>query len=51
MPVLMSELHELKSGLRVRGLVSDGGVTIVAVEQHGSDVANVIYRNLENNRG
>lgn len=28
----MLELHELKTGLRVRGLVAAGEVTIVAVE-------------------
>lgn len=40
----MMELHELKSGLRVRGLVAAGEVTIVAVEPHGTDVANVVFR-------
>ena len=40
----MSELHELKSGLRVRGLVATGDVTIIVVEEHGSDMVNVVYR-------
>lgn len=40
----MLELHELKSGLRVRGLVVAGDVTIVAVESHGAGVANVVFR-------
>jgi len=40
----MLELHDLKSGLRVRGLVAAGEVTIVAVEPHGDGVANVVYR-------
>jgi hypothetical protein len=40
----MLELHELKSGLRVRGLVAAGDVTIVAVEPHGEGVANVVFR-------
>jgi superfamily II DNA or RNA helicase len=40
----MLELHELKSGLRVRGLVAAGEVTIVAVEPHGDGVVNVVFR-------
>jgi superfamily II DNA or RNA helicase len=43
----MMELHELKSGLRVRGLVAAGEVTIVAVEPHGDGVANVVFRSDE----
>jgi superfamily II DNA or RNA helicase len=38
------ELHELKVGLRVRGLVAAGDVTIVAVESHGEGIVNVVYR-------
>ncbi len=37
-------IDELKSGLRVRGLVAAGDVTIVAVEPHGGSVANVVFR-------
>ena len=37
----MLELHELKTGLRVRGLVAAGDVTIVAVEPHGDGIVNV----------
>ncbi len=40
----MLELHELKTGLRVRGLVAAGDVTIVAVEAHGDGIVNVVYR-------
>ena len=40
----MLELHELKSGVRVRGLVAAGDVTIVAVESHGDGIVNVVYR-------
>jgi superfamily II DNA or RNA helicase len=40
----MLELHELKAGLRIRGLASSGDVTVVAVESHGEGIANVIYR-------
>jgi superfamily II DNA or RNA helicase len=40
----MLELHELKTGLRVRGLVAAGDVTIVAVESHGDGIANVVFR-------
>ena len=40
----MIELHELKIGLRVRGLVAAGDVTIVAVESHGDGIVNVVYR-------
>ena len=37
-------MHELKAGLRVRGLVAAGDVTIVAVEPHGDAILNVVYR-------
>ena len=40
----MSELHEIKPGQRVRGLIAASDVTIIALEQHGDDIANVIYR-------
>lgn len=40
----MLELHELKAGARVRGLVAAGDVTIVAVEAHGDGIVNVVYR-------
>jgi hypothetical protein len=40
----MLELHELKTGLRVRGLVAAGEVTIVAVEPHGDGIINVVFR-------
>ena len=40
----MPDLGELKAGLRVRGLVAGGDVTIIAVEQHGPDILNVVYR-------
>ena len=40
----MSELHEIKAGQRVRGLIAGSDVTVIAVEQHGPDIANVIYR-------
>ncbi|MDO8389027.1 MAG: helicase-related protein [Actinomycetota bacterium] len=38
------ELSELKAGLRLRGLVAAGEVTVVAVEPHGDGIANVVYR-------
>lgn len=38
------ELEQLKTGLRVRGLVASGDVTIVAVEHHGDGIANVVLR-------
>jgi len=44
MVFLMLELHELKAGLRVRGLVAAGDVTVVAVEPHGEGIVNVVYR-------
>lgn len=47
----MVELHELKPGLRVRGLLAAGAVTVVAVEQHGSDVVNVTFRSDEGRLG
>lgn len=43
----MVELHELKAGLRVRGLVAAGDVTVVAVERHGDGIVNVVYRSDE----
>jgi superfamily II DNA or RNA helicase len=45
------ELHELKSGLRVRGLVAAGDVTIVAVEPHGDAIVNVVFRDSGGNVG
>jgi SNF2 family DNA or RNA helicase len=38
------ELHELKPGQRVRGLIVGGDVTIVATEPHGDAIVNVVYR-------
>lgn len=40
----MVQLHELKPGQRVSGLVAGGDVTIVTTEPHGSSVVNVVYR-------
>ncbi len=40
----MLELHELKAGLRVRGLVAAGDVTVVAVEPHGDGIINIVFR-------
>ena len=40
----MLELHELKTGLRVSGLVAAGEVTIVAVEPYGDGILNVVFR-------
>ena len=40
----MVEIHELKPGQRVRGLIAGGDVTIVAVEPHGDAIVNVVYR-------
>jgi hypothetical protein len=37
--------EELKSGLRVRGLVAGLDVNLIAVEFHGDGMANVVYRN------
>jgi len=47
----MVELHELKAGLRVRGLVAAGDVTVVAVEPHGDGIVNVVYRSDEGQIG
>ena len=41
---LMIGLHELRPGLRVRGLVAAGEVTIVAIESHGDGLVNVVFR-------
>jgi superfamily II DNA or RNA helicase len=38
------KLDDLKAGVRVAGLVTANDVTIIAVEVHGSTVANVVYR-------
>jgi superfamily II DNA or RNA helicase len=40
----MTQLYELKAGLRVRGLVAAGDVTVVTVEPHGEGIVNVVYR-------
>lgn len=45
--IMAIELGELKAGLRVRGLVAAGDVTVVAIETHGNGIANVVYRNDE----
>jgi superfamily II DNA or RNA helicase len=47
----LTELHQLVAGLRVRGLVAAGPVTIVAVEAHGDGIVNVIYRADDGNIG
>ena len=47
----MLELHELKTGLRVRGLVAAGDMTIVAVEAYGDGIVNVVYRSNEGHLG
>jgi len=44
----MLELHELKPGLRVKGLVAAGEVTIVALEDHGDEIVNIVYKDDEN---
>ena len=43
----MLELHELKSGVRLQGLIAAGEVTVVAVEPHGDGVvrANLLIAN------
>ena len=46
---LMIGLHELRPGLRVRGLVSAGEVTIVAIESHGDGIVNVVFRGDDGN--
>ncbi len=38
------ELHELKAGMRVDGLVATGTVTVRLVEPHGEDLVNVLFR-------
>lgn len=40
----MTELNDLKTGSRVRGLVAAVDVTIIAVEPHGDGIVNVVYR-------
>ncbi len=40
----MQELREIKPGQRVSGLVAGVDVTVIAVEHHSSEIANVIYR-------
>jgi superfamily II DNA or RNA helicase len=40
----MTELNDLKTGSRVRGLVAAADVTIIAVEPHGDGIVNVVYR-------
>jgi SNF2 family DNA or RNA helicase len=40
----MLSLEDLKAGVRVRGLLASGDVTVVAVERHGDGVVNVVYR-------
>ncbi len=40
----MASRDELKIGLRVRGLVAGADVSIVAVEDHGPDTFNIVFR-------
>jgi superfamily II DNA or RNA helicase len=40
----MVDLHELKTGLRLAGVIADGDVTVVAVERHGETSATLTYR-------
>lgn len=40
----MTELNDLKTGSRVRGLVAAADVTVIAVEPHGDGIVNVVYR-------
>jgi len=40
----MTELNDLKTGSRVRGLVAAADVTIIAVEPHWDGIVNVVYR-------
>ena len=41
----MLEFEDLKSGVRVRGLLAGVDVDIIAVETAGPDMANVVFRN------
>ena len=40
----MTELNDLKTGSRVRGLVAAADATIIAVEPHWDGIVNVVYR-------
>jgi superfamily II DNA or RNA helicase len=40
----MANLHELKPGLRVTGLVAGGAVTVITTEPHGDGIINVVFR-------
>ena len=37
------DLDQLKSGLRVRGLIAAGEVTVVAVDPHDDGIFNVVF--------
>ncbi len=38
------QLSDLKAGIRLRGLVAGHDVSLIAVESHGPDIVNVVYR-------
>ncbi len=40
----MVMIDDLVSGLRVRGLVAAHDVTVIAVERHGPEMVNVVFR-------
>ena len=40
----MPEVHETKTGQRLRGLVAGGDMTVAAAEARGDSIANVVFR-------
>ncbi len=47
----LHEPHELRVGLRVRGLVAAGDVKIVAVEPRDNEIVNVVYQGDDDRNG
>lgn len=47
----MSVLEDLKQGAQVKGILPNSAVIIINIEWHGSDVAEVTYRDINGNLG
>lgn len=46
----MAKLEDLKQNAQVKGILPNSPVTILNVQWHGADVAEVTYRNNEHHR-
>ena len=42
----MNKLEDLKSGVIVKGISSEGPVNVKSVEWHGSDIISLVYKDI-----